>query len=219
MRIFALDSSSQALVLCYTDEQDIVTLTYKGIEKHASVIGTLAREFLNCTGRTPQEIDCFGCGIGPGSLTGLRIGIAFIQGMACSLQKHVVPVASSELIARNFPYHRGEIVISKRAREGYVYISSYKQNHQLLSPCIMDIKSAEEFIKRLNDPLIAGDAKHYFENFGTICSDEFEIINGQILATQVLLKAKTKDTVEPHQIEPLYLQKSIAEMNFEKNHH
>jgi tRNA threonylcarbamoyladenosine biosynthesis protein TsaB len=54
-----------------------------------------------CThaGVTVRDIDLFAVAAGPGSFTGLRVGIATIQGLAFSLQKHVVPVSSLEAIA------------------------------------------------------------------------------------------------------------------------
>ncbi|HEY8541137.1 MAG TPA: tRNA (adenosine(37)-N6)-threonylcarbamoyltransferase complex dimerization subunit type 1 TsaB [Pseudothermotoga sp.] len=216
MRIFALDSSSEKLVMCYADDQDIFTLTYKGTERHASKLAPVVKSFLDCVNKSIENIDYFGCGVGPGSLTGLRIGIAFIQGMACSLSKFVIPVVSLELIASNFCYHRGEIVIVKRAREGYVYLACYKQDKQILSPTVMEVQTAKDFLRNLRDPIIAGDAKHDFEDFGIVCSDELEDIKGEILAAKVLTRAKDKMIIQPHELEPLYLQKSIAEMNFEK---
>lgn len=219
MKIFALDSSSETLILSYVDEQDIFTFTYRGLERHASKLAPIVKGFLDCVNKPIENIDYFGCGIGPGSLTGLRIGIAFVQGMACSLSKCVVPVVSSQVIARNFSYHQGEIVIVKKAREGYVYFACYEQEKQIISPTVMEIGIARNYITNLKNPIIAGDAKHHFEGLGMICSDELESIKGEILATEVLEKIKDKIIIEPHELEPLYLQKSIAEINFEKKQH
>ncbi len=216
MRIFALDTSSERLVLCYADEQDILTLTYRGVERHASKLAPIVKDFLNCAGRPIESIDYFGCGVGPGSLTGIRIGLAFIQGMACSLSKYVVPVVSFELVAANFSYHHGEVVIVKKAREDYVYFAYYKNGEQIAAPAVMEISSAVNFIKNLKDPILAGDAKHYFKDLGKVCPDELEGINGEVLAKTVLARARDKMVIEPKELEPLYLQKSIAEMNFEK---
>lgn len=219
MKIFALDSSSEVLVLSYADGQNIFTFTYKGLEKHASKIAPLVKGFFDCINKPIEDIDYFGCGTGPGSLTGLRIGIAFIQGMACSLSKKVIPVISSELIAKNFSYHHGEVVVVKKAREGFVYFSSYRQGKEIFGPMVAEIEVAKDCIRNSKDPIIAGDAKDYFEGFGIICSDELESIKGEVLAAKVLMQAQSKIFIEPEALEPLYLQKSIAEMNFEKKQH
>lgn len=216
MKIFAIDTSTDTLVIAYSNEQNILTLNYRGVEKHASKIGPLVHEFLNMADVNKGSIDLFGCGVGPGSLTGLRIGIAFIQGMAHAFSKNVVAVTSSEVVAANFLYHQGEIVIVKKAREGYVYIACYKENTEMLKPSVMEFEKAKHFVQTLNNPVVVGDAKKLFEHIAQTAPDELEAIRGEVLLNKVFEKIKSKSILKPHELEPLYLQKSIAEMNFEK---
>ncbi|MEJ5228615.1 MAG: tRNA (adenosine(37)-N6)-threonylcarbamoyltransferase complex dimerization subunit type 1 TsaB [Pseudothermotoga sp.] len=216
MRIFAIDSSTETLVMVYADEQNVLSLSYTGIERHATKLAPLAKQFLDMVGQPVESLDCLGCGIGPGSLTGLRIGIAFVQGMACALSKDVVEVVSSEIVALNFSHHNGEVVIAKKAREGYVYLACYEEKTQKLAPTVLELQAAKEFVKTLRSPIVAGDGKEFFKEIAKISSDEVEKIRGEILAKEVLRKAQEGVLVKPYELEPLYLQKSIAEMNFEK---
>jgi tRNA threonylcarbamoyladenosine biosynthesis protein TsaB len=79
MKILALDTSTEAICVAYTDGQNIYSTNYFGVEKHAVKLAPLVNDFLKLCNVKVSDIDVFGCGIGPGSLTSLRIGLAFVQ--------------------------------------------------------------------------------------------------------------------------------------------
>ncbi len=216
MRIIAIDTSTDTLVLAYKDESKDFVLTYNGINRHATMLAPLFKSFLSLACIDLNEVDAIGCGIGPGSLTGLRIGISFVQGLACAMGKKVAPVVSAVVMARNFSFHPGEIVVARKAREGYVYLACYRDDDQLLEPTVKEIESARHYVSTLQNPLIVGEAKRFFLDLAKVSLDELEQINGRILLMEVDKMIKNGSIVEPAFIQPLYLQKSIAEMNFER---
>ena len=66
---------------------------------HARKVGVFVDELLHSTGITPDEIDAVAVGKGPGSYTGLRIGVSFAKGLCYGLQKPLIAVGSLDALA------------------------------------------------------------------------------------------------------------------------
>ena len=66
---------------------------------HARKVGVFVDELLRSTGITPDEIDAVAVGKGPGSYTGLRIGVSFAKGLCYGLQKPLIAVGSLDALA------------------------------------------------------------------------------------------------------------------------
>lgn len=216
MKIFALDTSTEQICLAYSDRNNTYSISYSGESRHMVKLAPMIESFSKLAGVYFEEIDLLACGVGPGSLTGLRIGIATVQGIACIFRKKIVPIVSSKVLAMNFAYHTGDVVIVKHAREGFVYFSCYKKNEEMITPKVLSVKEALETTAILENPIFAGDAKNLFKHQGELVPDELEIIRGELLLKEALENFKRGLILEPHQVEPMYLQKSIAEMNLEK---
>lgn len=216
MKIFALDTSTEQICLAYNDCRNTYSISYLGESRHMVKLSPMIESFSKLAGVRFEEIDVLACGVGPGSLTGLRIGIATVQGIACAFKKKIVPVVSSKVLAMNFAYHVGDIVIVKHAREGFVYFSCYKKNEEMVTPKVLSVKEALEVTANLENPIFVGDAKNLFKHQGEVVPDELEFIRGELLLKEALESFKKGLILEPHQVEPMYLQKSIAEMNLEK---
>lgn len=65
---------------------------------HARKVGVFVDELLRSTGITPDEIDAVAVGKGPGSYTGLRIGVSFAKGLCYGLQKPLIAVGSLDAL-------------------------------------------------------------------------------------------------------------------------
>ena len=66
---------------------------------HAKRVGVFVDELLSETGIAPDELDAIAVGMGPGSYTGLRIGVSFAKGMCYGLQIPLVAVGSLDALA------------------------------------------------------------------------------------------------------------------------
>ena len=216
MKIFALDTSTEAICVAYTDGQNFYSMNYFGVEKHAVKLAPLVNDFLKLCDVKVSDINVFGCGIGPGSLTSLRIGLAFVQAMACVTSKPIVPVVSSKVVAMNLSGCEQDVVIVKKAREGFVYISCYRSLQEVLAPSVLEIEKAFDILRNFKDPVVVGDAAHMFESVALVGKKELQYPRGEFLLHEVMQNFKANVVRKPHEVEPLYLQKSIAEMNLEK---
>ena len=136
MLILAADTSGKSLsVSICEDEKPLVETTLNLGYKHSVTFQPLIDDIIKRSGRDKLEIDLFACTDGPGSFTGIRIGVAAIKTMAWALGKPAIGISSLETLAAAFP---GAIVCPVLdARGGRVFSALYKTNDkakELLKP-------------------------------------------------------------------------------------
>jgi len=77
-----------------------------------------------------DEIDAFAVSIGPGSFTGLRIGLSTVKGLSYATRRPIVPVPTLDAMARMLPYCEHHICPMLDARKQEVYTALYKWEGQ-----------------------------------------------------------------------------------------
>ena len=102
MKILAIDTSSQSASCALTQEGKLQGEFYENVKlTHSQTILPMVQELLK-TVRVPlEQVDLFAATGGPGSFTGLRIGLAAVKGMAHALGKPCVAVSTLEALALN----------------------------------------------------------------------------------------------------------------------
>lgn len=117
---------------------------------HSQIILPTLKRTLNDCGLTLDDIDLFAVAAGPGSYTGLRIGIAAIKGI-CATGKPCIGVSTLEALAWNTVAAKGRIITALAARSGIAYFSAYDSNGETLSLSAPDRVAEESEIKALLD--------------------------------------------------------------------
>ena len=130
LRILGIDTSGKVASAAVLDtEQDLLLgerslYTTRG---HTQVILPMVTELLTECGMTLQDVDCYAVSVGPGSYTGLRIGIAAVQGLALPDNKPCIGVSTLEAMAsRCFESENILAVMHARADLFYVGWFSYQ---------------------------------------------------------------------------------------------
>lgn len=109
-----------------------------------------------------KDIDLFACCIGPGSFTGLRIGIAAMKGFAASLGKPVFGISTLDALASRFIGVFKSIVPIIDARRDMVYASMYEDSKQVLPPMKIGI---DEFLENIKgDALFLGNGVDIYKD-------------------------------------------------------
>ena len=116
----------------------------------AEALPGLVQDVLQSAGVIPNELDALACTIGPGTFTGVRVGIALVRGMAVVLNKPVLGVTSLEALAHPItPQNKELIAASFDARRGEVYFQLFDHNHTpQTQPMIVSIEEAAALIPR-----------------------------------------------------------------------
>ena len=143
MKVLALDTSTMMATCAVLDENRVLgEYSLNQDMTHSEKLVPMIREVLYSLNLKVEDIDLYGAAIGPGSFTGLRIGIATIKGFAHLFEKPVVGVSTLEGLAYNLPC--SEIVVPMiDARRDRVYTGIYswekKNIKTIMNPTVLDI--------------------------------------------------------------------------------
>ena len=102
LRILGLDTSGKVASAAVLDTERDLLLGERSLyttRGHSQVILPMAEALLNDCGMTFADVDCYAVSVGPGSYTGLRIGIAAVQGLAMPENKPCIGVSTLEAMA------------------------------------------------------------------------------------------------------------------------
>ena len=127
MLILALDSTAvtASVALC-RDETPIASFHVKNGNTHSETLLPMVEAVLKTAGFTVDDIDLFACSVGPGSFTGVRIGVATIKGLAFGKNKPCIGVSTLEALALNAVPFDGIICPVMNARRGQVYNALFR---------------------------------------------------------------------------------------------
>lgn len=227
MKILALDTSSVTATVALLDNDKLMgeyTLNHK--KTHSQKLMPMIEELLNSCNVTPKEIDVFAVSLGPGSFTGLRIGIATITAMAQALDKMVVGVPTLEALAYNLFNSGGLICPIIDAQRDLVYTGLYQWIEgnmvEIMEQQVINIDGLINILKEKKEKIFfVGDALEKFnENLKDGLGEQFSVPPSKFLipsASSVAEVAKIK--IEKGiigDIAPIYMRKSEAEVQYEK---
>ena len=127
MTFLSLDASTKYSVLALSDERGLIYGSRRLFEKRSSQgLMTLLMHCLKKTKLNLEEIDYFGVGVGPGSFTGLRIGLSTVKGLSYALHKRCFVFSSLDAIAFNqAPYQKNRLCVIVDAKRSNVYCRFY----------------------------------------------------------------------------------------------
>lgn len=226
MHIVSIDSSSHLASIALAAEDAVIAESLFSANKalSAHLLPELER-MLDAAGLTVGEIDLFACAVGPGSFTGVRAGVATIQGLALGTGKPCVGFSTLALVAMNFPLASLPVCPLLDARKNEVYAALYDCSSPLPAPIMDDcVMGPEAFLDKLmvttDTPVIlAGDgAVRYRELisarlgeralFASLFHNAGHAANGALLA---LHAHRSGQDLEPGRLLPVYLRPSEAE--------
>lgn len=165
MNILAIDTSTDYLSIALMCGGKVAARFHRRSHmKHSSLLVPTIEKLLKKTGINIKTIDCFCISIGPGSFTGLRIGVATVKGLSFALNKPVVAVPTLDVIAENVKKFKGAICTVLDARKNKVYACFYRSDGEslkkvseyLLLPAAELMKKAGQYDKIV----FLGDALH-----------------------------------------------------------
>ena len=129
MKILAIDTSTDYLSLAVLDNGKVLAKFHqKTSMRHSILLVPTIDKMLKRARLKVKDIDCFAISIGPGSFTGLRIGVTVIKGLAYALKKPVVAVPTLDVIAWNAQNFKGMICPVLDARKNKVYACIYRSD-------------------------------------------------------------------------------------------
>ena len=215
MKILALDTTSKLASVSLLIDGNIIGTKYNDNQKtHSERVIPMIEKLLNENSITPRDIDLFGVTIGPGSFTGIRIGVATIKGMAQALGKQVVGVTTLEAMA----YIESDDFVCSMidARHDNVYIGLYDENRNKVFEDCLNINEAIEKLKGKKVDFVGDGAMVHSSRLSDAFDCKIEEAKDISERLAYITNEKNEIAQNPHEIKPIYLRKAEPERKGEK---
>ncbi|MDF2627466.1 MAG: putative glycoprotein endopeptidase [Symbiobacteriaceae bacterium] len=237
MRILALETASTVCTVAVVDGSSVIAEVSLQVPRaHSTRLMPLIAQMVEESGIAKTDLDGIAVGVGPGSFTGLRIGLATAKGLALALGKPCAGVSTLKAMAFGTGAQIGLAVPMLDAKRGEVFTAVYAVGDndpgtwvELLPPSHMHISQLAEEIRTLREGL-----RHTWQ-FVTFCGDVADKYMGEMglgdaarlapagamlpraWAVAALGRAALarNEGTDPDALMPIYLRKSEAETLWE----
>lgn len=237
MKLLAVETGTSCGSVALVEYQQKIKVLAEGAiyseKSHSERLLPFIDLLLSQSGINISEIDYFAASIGPGSFTGLRVGLSTMKAFAFAHQKKVVGVPTLEAMSLSGIFHEGPVCSFLDAGRGELYAALYSVTERGNTTCLLPVSIQKPAalilkLKEFQDPLNGGRSETILL-IGDISLIEKEISHektfkwlpllfSQPRASQVAHIAFNKiisgDTVDPDKLLPLYVRLPQAEANF-----
>lgn len=218
MNVLALDTSNYVMGVAVIRDGAVAGEYVTNIKKNHSIrLMPAIDQVMKETGMKPEELDRIAVAHGPGSYTGVRIGLTTAKTMAWSLGIPVVGVSSLEAVARQGVFFQGYVCPFFDARRGLVYTGLYRSN-MTLAKAEKNVLMEEwlQQLKELDEPILflSQDLAVHKEKIIEILGDQAVIPDAPYHYARPAIIAAVAEEKEPeplHDLVPNYLRIPEAE--------
>ena len=224
MKILALETSAKAVSVAVTENGRVLASAYQNVGlTHSVTLMPLLDGMLKNAGLTMEDIDCVAVANGPGSFTGLRIGVSAAKGLAWTRGIPCCGVSTLEAMAQNVRDHDGIVICAMDARRNQIYNALFEAKNGALTRLCPDRaigldEVAGELKKCKKCKIIVGDGAKlcytYLSEQGIDCrmAQENAVMQNAVgVGTVACEMAARGETVSSRDLVPVYLRLSQAE--------
>jgi tRNA threonylcarbamoyladenosine biosynthesis protein TsaB len=228
MKIFALETATMAgSVAILDDSEGLIGESRVSIDiAHSERLMSSVEWLLNASRLSIDDIDAFAVSIGPGSFTGLRIGLSTAKGLCFATQKPLVAVPTLDAFALSLPFCQHHICPMLDARKNEVYAGLYKSEgialKKIMPECAVSPVDLLSEIKETTVFLGNGADTHKRLIRDTLQKNaEFAppskmTPSASTVAETALEKIRAGIHADPVTLTPFYIRKSEAEIHWKK---
>ena len=201
MNCLAIDTSGSHLtVVVIKNEQVFCEFLLDSGLKHSTTLMPIIEQTLFKAELDIKDIDVYSAVTGPGSFTGIRIGISTIKGLSYAFKKPVINVTSFDVLAYNKRERKSLAVID--ALHDNFYVQGYDDTAVCLLPQFIDVKKLEQLSKE----------------YQIISSTQIEGVNALVCDLKqgfinAVIAKMGEQNLDRESLVPLYVRKSQAEEN------
>ena len=224
MKILALETSAKAVSAAVSEEGKILASGYQDTGlTHSRTLMPIVEHILKNTGLTMADMDAVAVAAGPGSFTGIRIGVAAAKGLAFGADKPSIGVSTLAAMARGVAFSDGLVICAMDARRKQIYNALFEAKDGQLTRLTDDraIALADLAEELRTDPrpmTVVGDGAKLCHTFLTEAGISCRMAPPHLVmqnATGVALEAESMaaagKTVSAQALEPVYLRPAQAD--------
>lgn len=229
MKILAIDTSTNVASCAIMDDEKLLgEFTVNDNITHSQKILPLISNTLSRCKIDISEIDVFAVADGPGSYTGLRIGVATINGLAQATHKQVVGVSSLQALAQSIVTSEKLIVplINARRDRAFTAIYSAKDSFKtILEPQLLEMVELLEILDKKNQDIIfIGEGTTIYKDMiieklgerAYFTPKSLNVAKASSVAEISLEKVKLGETKTYFDLTPNYLRETQAQREYDE---
>lgn len=180
MKILAIETSAKAASVCLCEDEFLIAQSYQNSGlTHSQTVLPMCQAMLAHCGVPLSAVDLIACAAGPGSFTGLRIGLSTVKGLAWSTEKPCCGVSTLEAMAWPLAHRKGELVCCMDARRHQVYNARFQSDGTSLTRLTPDRAiSLEALFAELDEKkvqMVVGDGAELCYNEGSRLGASLEL--------------------------------------------
>lgn len=231
MTILAMDTATMvSSVAVAAEERVLAELTAETRFTHSETLVANIEEVLRLADVKREELSAVAVSLGPGSFTGLRIGLAAAKAIAYALSIPLVGVPTLEVLAAAFPSPGAVVAPLIDAQKGNGYFALYRFTETgLVCEKDVSVASPEEIadaIANEESPVtLAGDFARKLMQKGVELPKNASLApithimpRAALVAARAVVRLKNGEGKSPMELEPIYVRRSEAEVLWEKRH-
>jgi tRNA threonylcarbamoyladenosine biosynthesis protein TsaB len=226
MRVLAIDTSTMLGGVAVIDDLLglVAEVRFNVKSTHSERLMTSIEYVLRQSEYTIADMDFFAVAIGPGSFTGLRIGLSTVKGFSYATGKPIVSVPTLEALAQNFPFSQYPVCTMLDARKKEVYAALFKWKDdsfiRLINEMPIKVNRLLERVGNNEKVVFTGDGVILYRNEivnlmgerAIFASPEKLVPSPANVAYIGITKALKGEFSEPISLVPFYIRRSEAEL-------
>lgn len=221
MKLVCLDTCTRALSVAAMQDGALTAHRWQYARTHHSVLlMPMLSEMLETLGWDAREVDVWAAVAGPGSFTGVRIGVSSVRALAHGWQKDVVGVNTLEALAMQFPFERALVVPLLDARRDQVYAAAYDMSdgfpREVCAPCAASLEDflqtlPKEAIRFVGDGATAHQTRLLTIPNACVTPEYLHLPTASAAVALAWHDALSGRTMRYDELEPIYLRDSQAQ--------
>lgn len=223
MIILGVDSSSAAGSAAVSRDGELLYEAYanEGLT-HSQTLLVRCDEALRAAGIRPGDVDVFAVTSGPGSFTGLRIGMGLVKGMAFATGARCAGVSTFLALAEPLRDSGRDILTVLDARQKRAYCSAYRSVNgeltKVMDECVLSFTELNDICGKigLTAPLVVGDISMEVSSFvdgAEYAGDDLRYVHAGYVCEAASVMADRELLCSAEELRPFYLQLSQVERN------
>jgi tRNA threonylcarbamoyladenosine biosynthesis protein TsaB len=205
--VLAIDTALERCSAAVLDGEDVrATASDSMARGHQERLGPLVREVMAAGGAAFAALDRIGVTVGPGSFTGLRVGLAFAKGLGFALGRPVVGVGTLEALAASVEGETVAAVVD--AKRGQLWVQTFRGGRALDEPEALEPDAALEWLRALGPATLVGSGAPL------VAGELRDVVIGEALAPDpavvARLAAQAAEPIAPPR--PIYLRAPDARL-------
>ena len=215
MNVLVFDTATEKLAAALKSGNEIFTITADQGFRHSEKLLPSAEKLFDLSGTSIDDVELIGCTRGPGSFTGLRIGMATAKGLAVGKNIPVVSVPTLDLYSSGYNSFSGAVLPVIDARKNRFYAAVYEKGKRETDFLDLTPEEIRETVKNYKNILLTGPHTNLFlEKYGKderIIIDPFAGFSKIEFLIEICEEMYKKGITDSDSQGPVYIRKSDAE--------